>query len=166
MRSPIGGRRRTTPQTTGSRTSAPVPVLGPHPRGDRLRQVGDDRRDRCGDDHFRRDRGSGESVAIALFDSPGKADRRRAADSARDARAAFHFVADRIAERGQLSANDLARGEAGIVSVAGQKVAAFRGDDGALRAVSSRCTHLGCQVISGSSLKRSPRHAPRSPSMD
>jgi Rieske Fe-S protein len=83
-----------------------------------------------------------------------------------NARAAFHFVADRIAERGQLSANDLARGEAGIVSVAGQKVAAFRGDDGALRAVSSRCTHLGCQVISGSSLKRSPRHAPRSPSMD
>jgi Rieske Fe-S protein len=63
-----------------------------------------------------------------------------------NARAAFHFVADRIAERGQLSANDLARGEAGIVSVAGQKVAAFRGDDGALRAVSSRCTHLGCQV--------------------
>lgn len=85
-------------------------------------------------------------MAIALFDSPGKADRRRAADSARDARAAFHFVADRIAERGQRSANDLARGEAGIVSVAGQKVAAFRGDDGALRAVSTRCTHLGCQV--------------------
>lgn len=32
------------------------------------------------------------------------------------------------------------------MSVAGQKVAAFRGDDGALRAVSTRCTHLGCQV--------------------
>jgi glycine/D-amino acid oxidase-like deaminating enzyme/nitrite reductase/ring-hydroxylating ferredoxin subunit len=61
-------------------------------------------------------------------------------------RAGLSFVTDRIAERGRRPINELARGEGGIVSAGGQKVAAFRGDDGRLHAVSTRCTHLGCQV--------------------
>ena len=33
-----------------------------------------------------------------------------------------------------------------IVSSEGQKVAGYRDEDGELHAVSTRCTHLGCQV--------------------
>lgn len=63
-----------------------------------------------------------------------------------NARAGMRFVTDRVTDRGQRSVDDLARGEAGIVSAAGRKVAAFRDEDGSLQAVSTRCTHLGCQV--------------------
>jgi Rieske Fe-S protein len=56
------------------------------------------------------------------------------------------FVAERVKHRGTRPIEDLAPGEGGIVSVGGKKVAGFRDDDGALHAVSSRCTHLGCQV--------------------
>ena len=58
-----------------------------------------------------------------------------------------HFFADRLKERGTRPIEDLAPGEGAIVSAGGEKVAGYRDDDGNLHAVSSRCTHLGCQVV-------------------
>ena len=63
-----------------------------------------------------------------------------------NARVAKHFVGDRLVERGGRRLEDLAPGEGGIVSHDGEKVAGHRRDDGTLVAVSTRCTHLGCQV--------------------
>jgi Rieske Fe-S protein len=62
-------------------------------------------------------------------------------------RVGVHFFADRLKQRGMRPIDDLARGEGAIVSAAGEKVAGYRDDDGDLHAVSSRCTHLGCQVV-------------------
>jgi nitrite reductase/ring-hydroxylating ferredoxin subunit len=62
-------------------------------------------------------------------------------------RVGFHFFADRLKERGTRPIEDLAPGEGAIVSAGGQKVAGYRDDEGGLHAVSSRCTHLGCQVV-------------------
>jgi glycine/D-amino acid oxidase-like deaminating enzyme/nitrite reductase/ring-hydroxylating ferredoxin subunit len=61
-------------------------------------------------------------------------------------RVGVHFVADRLKQRGTRAIEDLVPGEGAIVSAGGQKVAGYRDDDGELHAVSSRCTHLGCQV--------------------
>lgn len=44
------------------------------------------------------------------------------------------------------SIESLAAGEGDIVRHSGQKVAAYRDEDGTLVAVSPRCSHLGCQV--------------------
>jgi glycine/D-amino acid oxidase-like deaminating enzyme/nitrite reductase/ring-hydroxylating ferredoxin subunit len=63
-----------------------------------------------------------------------------------NARVARHFVCDRISGRGGRCLEDLAPGEGAIVSHDGAKVAGHRRDDGTLVAVSTRCTHLGCQV--------------------
>ena len=64
-----------------------------------------------------------------------------------NARVGIHFVAERVKHRGTRPIEDLAPGEGAIVSAAGRKVAGFRDDEGRLHAVSSRCTHLGCQVV-------------------
>jgi nitrite reductase/ring-hydroxylating ferredoxin subunit len=61
-------------------------------------------------------------------------------------RVGFRFFADRVKHRGTRPIEELGPGEGAIVSAAGRKVAGFRDDDGTLHAVSSRCTHLGCQV--------------------
>jgi glycine/D-amino acid oxidase-like deaminating enzyme/nitrite reductase/ring-hydroxylating ferredoxin subunit len=63
-----------------------------------------------------------------------------------NAQAGFHFVGDRVRQRGTRSIHDLEPGEGDIVSAATGKVAGYRGDDGRLHAVSARCTHLYCQV--------------------
>ncbi len=63
-----------------------------------------------------------------------------------NARVAHHFVGDRIAERGGRALDNLAPGEGAIVSHDGEKVAGHRREDGTLVAVSTCCTHLGCQV--------------------
>ena len=47
---------------------------------------------------------------------------------------------------GRKDINQLAHGSGAIVSSEGQKVAGYRDEDGELHAVSTRCTHLGCQV--------------------
>ncbi len=65
---------------------------------------------------------------------------------AENGRVGVRFVADRILARGQRDIAELDIGEAGIVSCNGQKVAGYRDEEGRLHAVSSRCTHLGCQV--------------------
>jgi glycine/D-amino acid oxidase-like deaminating enzyme/nitrite reductase/ring-hydroxylating ferredoxin subunit len=63
-----------------------------------------------------------------------------------NAQAGYRMVRDRLVNRGERSLDDLEPGEGDIVSHQGQKVAGFRDDDGKLTAVSTRCTHLGCQV--------------------
>ena len=62
-------------------------------------------------------------------------------------RVGVRFFADRLKHRGTRPIEDLAPGEGAIVSAAGRKVAGYRDDEGVLHAVSSRCTHLGCQVV-------------------
>jgi len=56
------------------------------------------------------------------------------------------LVGDRLATLRPPPADGLAPGEGGIVRLEGDKVAAFRDDDGTLHAVSPVCTHVGCLV--------------------
>jgi len=62
------------------------------------------------------------------------------------ARVGLRFFGDRLTKRGNRPIEDLKPGEGDIVSLRDEKVAGFRRDDGGLLAVSTRCTHLGCQV--------------------
>ena len=59
---------------------------------------------------------------------------------------ARHFVGDRITLRGSLEPGELGPGEGRVVSHGLEQVAVSRGEDGELRALSARCTHLGCIV--------------------
>jgi glycine/D-amino acid oxidase-like deaminating enzyme/nitrite reductase/ring-hydroxylating ferredoxin subunit len=56
-----------------------------------------------------------------------------------------HFVGDRIATR-HGEADDLAPGEGAVVHADGERLAVYRGEDGRLRSLSAKCTHLGCVV--------------------
>ena len=58
---------------------------------------------------------------------------------------ATRFVGDRLT-KGAGSLADLARGEGMIVRHEGERVAAYRDEDGGLHAVSPVCTHLACHV--------------------
>jgi Rieske Fe-S protein len=53
---------------------------------------------------------------------------------------------DALTKPGTRAIDDLAPGEGDIVVRDGEKVAAYRDDDGKLTAVTTRCSHLGCQV--------------------
>ena len=57
-----------------------------------------------------------------------------------------HLVVDRLRPAEAKDVALVAPGEGKIVSLAGQKVAVYRDDGGALHAVSPVCTHLGCHV--------------------
>jgi Rieske Fe-S protein len=88
-----------------------------------------------------------ESPWLDAFD----ATRQRSTLSSKDlykenVNVAKQFVGDRLSTLSPPSSDTLEPGEGGIVSCAGQKVAAFRDDDGTLHAVSPVCTHLGCLV--------------------
>lgn len=63
-----------------------------------------------------------------------------------NAQAGFRMVRDRVVNRGGRPIESLEPGEGDIVDHDGEKVAGHRRDDGSLVAVSTRCTHLGCQV--------------------
>lgn len=63
-----------------------------------------------------------------------------------NAQAGLHFFGDRVRQRGTRPIGDLSPGEGDIVSAGGRKVAGYRDEDGQLHAVSTRCTHLYCQV--------------------
>ena len=56
------------------------------------------------------------------------------------------LVGDRLATLRPPAADSLAPGEGGIVRLGGDKVAAYRDDEGILHAVSPVCTHVGCLV--------------------
>ncbi len=64
-----------------------------------------------------------------------------------NAQVARHFVGDRVGSRIRpRSADDLGLGEGGIVVVDGRRSAAYRDGDGELHALTTTCTHLGCEV--------------------
>jgi nitrite reductase/ring-hydroxylating ferredoxin subunit len=58
----------------------------------------------------------------------------------------LRFAGDRLLSLRPPPAHELAPGEAGLRELNGEKVAAYRDQDGRLHAVSGRCTHLGCLV--------------------
>lgn len=60
------------------------------------------------------------------------------------AKVARHFIGDRL--RPAKSLEDVAPGEGAVVRAGGDRVAAYRDEDGELHALSARCTHLGCLV--------------------
>ncbi len=63
-----------------------------------------------------------------------------------NSRVAVRFLGDSLADRGGRPIEDLEPGEGAIVSGPEGKVAGYRDPAGGLHAVSTRCTHLGCQV--------------------
>jgi glycine/D-amino acid oxidase-like deaminating enzyme/nitrite reductase/ring-hydroxylating ferredoxin subunit len=63
-----------------------------------------------------------------------------------NAQVAARFVGDRLPRPRKRSLDDLRPGEGAIVEHEGERVAAYRDQDGAPIAVSARCTHLGCLV--------------------
>jgi glycine/D-amino acid oxidase-like deaminating enzyme/nitrite reductase/ring-hydroxylating ferredoxin subunit len=88
-----------------------------------------------------------ETLQTKLFD-PTRLNARAALPSLlkENAQVAARFVGDRIKQRGGRDIEDLRPGEGDIVRLDGEKVAGYRDEDGTLIAVSSVCTHLGCQV--------------------
>jgi glycine/D-amino acid oxidase-like deaminating enzyme/nitrite reductase/ring-hydroxylating ferredoxin subunit len=75
---------------------------------------------------------------------------------------ALRFFGDRIVNRAPASSPP-GPGEGKIVSRSGRQVALARDDDGALHAVSARCTHLGC-ILAWNAAERSwdcPCHGSR-----
>jgi glycine/D-amino acid oxidase-like deaminating enzyme/nitrite reductase/ring-hydroxylating ferredoxin subunit len=87
------------------------------------------------------------SAAAELWDPWRKSVRQSAVKLIEEnAQVGFRFVADRLSKPGARDLDSLAPGEGDIVSRDGEKLAAYRDEDGELVAVSARCTHLGCQV--------------------
>lgn len=88
----------------------------------------------------------GECAWAGLYDP------RRVASAVREAPAflkhqaqvAKHFVGDRLRPSPPVEA--LPPGEGAVVRTEGGRLAVYRDDDGALHAVSARCTHMGCLV--------------------
>jgi glycine/D-amino acid oxidase-like deaminating enzyme/nitrite reductase/ring-hydroxylating ferredoxin subunit len=60
--------------------------------------------------------------------------------------AARHLVGDRFGTGDRATLDALRPGEGAVVRIDRHPVAAFRDDDGTVRAVSAVCTHLGCLV--------------------
>lgn len=56
------------------------------------------------------------------------------------------FVRARLTRPEALAPADIAPGQAVVISADGDRVAAYRDDDGGLHAVSAVCTHMGCVV--------------------
>ena len=80
-----------------------------------------------------------------------------------NAETGLHLVGDPLRKPGKRGIDDLRPGEGDIVTRDGERIAAHRDEDGNVVAVSTRCTHLGCQV-SWNSAERSwdcPCHGSR-----
>jgi glycine/D-amino acid oxidase-like deaminating enzyme/nitrite reductase/ring-hydroxylating ferredoxin subunit len=58
----------------------------------------------------------------------------------------YYLIRDRFAGVEGRSLRALSRGSGRVLVLDGQRVAAFRDDDGSVTKLSSVCTHLGCQV--------------------
>jgi glycine/D-amino acid oxidase-like deaminating enzyme/nitrite reductase/ring-hydroxylating ferredoxin subunit len=74
----------------------------------------------------------------------------------------IHWIGDRLKGL-QSSTQQLAAGEAKVLTVDGKKVAAYRDEDGQIHTVSAVCTHLGC-IVNWNSAERSwdcPCHGAR-----
>jgi Rieske Fe-S protein len=63
-----------------------------------------------------------------------------------NAQVGARFVGDRLRRGSSMPIENLRPGEGEIVQHDGEKVAAYRDDQGTLHTVSARCTHLGCLV--------------------
>ena len=59
---------------------------------------------------------------------------------------AKRFIGDRLATWGAPPVEELARGEGMMVTIDGERVAAYRDEAGVVHAVSPICGHLGCLV--------------------
>ena len=91
--------------------------------------------------------GGRENPWAEVFDATRKKESATSREFLREnANVATRFVGDRIASLRAPEAGTLAPGEAGIVRLVGDKVAAYREEVGVLHAVSPKCTHLGCLV--------------------
>ncbi|MET3499197.1 glycine/D-amino acid oxidase-like deaminating enzyme/nitrite reductase/ring-hydroxylating ferredoxin subunit [Mucilaginibacter rubeus] len=76
---------------------------------------------------------------------------------------AYHFVADRLNIKSTDSLNRLKPGTGKVVEVDGNKIAAYRDDDGTIHALSPVCTHAAC-IVSWNSEEKSwdcPCHGAR-----
>jgi glycine/D-amino acid oxidase-like deaminating enzyme/nitrite reductase/ring-hydroxylating ferredoxin subunit len=62
------------------------------------------------------------------------------------AKVARHFVGDRVGAAHVDSTEEIAAGSGAVVRIGGERCAVYRGEDGAVHALSARCTHLGCIV--------------------
>jgi glycine/D-amino acid oxidase-like deaminating enzyme/nitrite reductase/ring-hydroxylating ferredoxin subunit len=58
----------------------------------------------------------------------------------------YYFLRDRVAGADEGTFTEIARGEGRLLKWQGKKVAAYRGEDGALSVLSPVCTHLKCLV--------------------
>ncbi|MDQ3680778.1 MAG: FAD-dependent oxidoreductase [Actinomycetota bacterium] len=63
-----------------------------------------------------------------------------------NANVAKRFVKDRLTTETSRSVDDLGPGEAQVLAVGGERVAAYRDESGSLHTVSPVCTHMGCTV--------------------
>lgn len=59
---------------------------------------------------------------------------------------AAHFIGDRVKTTHVDSVAEIEAGTGAVVRLKGQRCAVYRDEDGAVRVVSARCTHLGCIV--------------------
>ena len=84
----------------------------------------------------------------ATFDAGRVGDARTVGQLIKDnAPVARHFVGDRVAHLTTTSTpGGLGPGTGGVVKLDGKTVGAYRDRDGALHAVSLKCTHLGCHL--------------------
>ncbi|MDR6979841.1 glycine/D-amino acid oxidase-like deaminating enzyme/nitrite reductase/ring-hydroxylating ferredoxin subunit [Streptomyces sp. 3330] len=62
------------------------------------------------------------------------------------AQVARHFVGDRLPAVTSPAPDDIPRGHGAVLRLGGRQYAVHRDENGSLRAVSARCTHLGCIV--------------------
>ena len=58
----------------------------------------------------------------------------------------LHLIGDKLKPAQLHALSELARGEGRLVEVDGEKLAAYRADDGKLTLLQPACTHLGCTV--------------------
>lgn len=57
-----------------------------------------------------------------------------------------HFIGDRLSNGDARFTSEIQKNEGKVITVAGKKIAAYRGEDGDLHAFSAVCPHMGCIV--------------------
>jgi Rieske Fe-S protein len=75
----------------------------------------------------------------------------------------MHWLGDRLKGLGTTALSEVASGEGKLVTINGEKIAAYRDDQGAIHAVSAVCPHLGC-ILAWNSTEKSwdcPCHGSR-----